>query len=79
MASKITGVRLARGQRVRLETPGGGGWGDPARRDPALVARDVANGFVSPAAAREVYRVALAADGQVDAAATASLRGGTAP
>ncbi|WP_164075769.1 hydantoinase B/oxoprolinase family protein, partial [Stenotrophomonas maltophilia] len=29
MASKITGVKLKRGHRVRLETPGGGGFGDP--------------------------------------------------
>ena len=29
MASKVTDVKVASGQRVRLETPGGGGWGDP--------------------------------------------------
>jgi N-methylhydantoinase B len=46
MASKITGVKLRQGQRVRLETPGGGGWGEPALRDAAAVARDVANGLV---------------------------------
>ncbi len=50
MASKITGVKLKRGQRVRLETPGGGGWGDPAERDPAATARDRANGLVTDAA-----------------------------
>jgi N-methylhydantoinase B len=47
MASKITGVRLKAGQRLRLETPGGGGWGDAARRDGAKRERDVANGFVT--------------------------------
>jgi N-methylhydantoinase B len=46
MASKIVGVRLKQGQKLRLETPGGGGWGDPARRDPAKAARDAANGFL---------------------------------
>lgn len=50
MASKITGVKLKRGQRVRLETPGGGGWGDPAERDPAAVVRDRVNGLVTDAA-----------------------------
>jgi N-methylhydantoinase B len=50
MASKITGVRLKRGQRVRLETPGGGGWGDPAQRDPAAIVRDRANGLVTDGA-----------------------------
>jgi len=44
---------LDRGDRVIVQTPGGGGYGDPKlRRD---VAADVANGKVSPAAARELY------------------------
>ncbi len=47
MASKITGVRLEKGQRLRLETPGGGGWGDPDKRSSEAIARDVARGFVS--------------------------------
>lgn len=41
MASKITGVKLKQGQRLRLETPGGGGWGDPTKRTLEAVARDV--------------------------------------
>jgi N-methylhydantoinase B/oxoprolinase/acetone carboxylase alpha subunit len=43
---KSDNVPLVRGDRVRLETSGGGGFGDPARRDPALVARDLAMGYV---------------------------------
>ncbi len=44
------------GQRVRLETPGGGGFGDPpTERDPARVARDVRLGYVSASQARELY------------------------
>jgi N-methylhydantoinase B len=58
LVSKVTDVLIARGQRVRLETPGGGGFGDPRRRDPARVARDVAMGYVSPAAARRDYGAA---------------------
>ena len=58
MASKMTGIRLARGERVRLETPGGGGYGDPARRDPARINRDVALGYVTPAAADAAYGAA---------------------
>lgn len=46
MASKMVGIRLSRGQRVRLETPGGGGWGDPAQRSPELRARDLRLGYV---------------------------------
>jgi N-methylhydantoinase B len=62
------------GDFIRLELPGGGGFGDPAARDPERVALDVADGLVSPEAAREVYRVALAVDGSVDRAATERLR-----
>ncbi|MCU0883518.1 MAG: hydantoinase B/oxoprolinase family protein [Beijerinckiaceae bacterium] len=51
MASKITGVRLKQGQRLRLETPGGGGWGDPAKRSPDAIARDVRQQLVTPGAA----------------------------
>jgi N-methylhydantoinase B len=45
------------GDRVTLLTAGGGGHGDPAGRDPAAVRRDVAEGYVSARAAREVYGV----------------------
>jgi N-methylhydantoinase B len=40
---------------VRLETPGGGGYGDPAERDPKAIRRDLELGFVSPDAARRDY------------------------
>ncbi|MGH7118264.1 MAG: hydantoinase B/oxoprolinase family protein [Acetobacteraceae bacterium] len=64
------------GDRLILELPGGGGMGDPATRDPALVARDVRDGLVSREAARTLYKVALGPDAAVDAAATAALRAG---
>lgn len=74
--SKVTGVRIAKGGRVRLESPGGGGWGDPMRRAPSAVARDVANGLVGVDAAREAYGVAVDARGVLDEAETARLREG---
>jgi N-methylhydantoinase B/oxoprolinase/acetone carboxylase alpha subunit len=43
--SKIAAV-LHPGDRVTVETAGGGGYGDPRRRDAALAAADVANGKV---------------------------------
>jgi N-methylhydantoinase B len=52
MASKVTGVKLSQGQRLRLETPGGGGWGDPAGRSADAVARDMKQELVSSPAAR---------------------------
>ncbi|WFE29115.1 hydantoinase B/oxoprolinase family protein [Solwaraspora sp. WMMD791] len=45
------------GDRITLLTAGGGGHGDPRRRDPEAVRADVAEGYVSPAAARDVYGV----------------------
>ena len=49
MGSKMLGIRLARGDRVRLETPGGGGWGPPAGRAAEARAADAALGYVAAA------------------------------
>ena len=46
---------LPHGRRVMMEFPGGGGYGLPERRDPELVARDLALGYISAEAARTVY------------------------
>lgn len=74
LISKATDIRLKRGQKVRLETPGGGGFGDPATRNPQCVARDVRLGYVSAAAAARDYKVSVRSDGTVDDTATAALR-----
>ena len=71
---KIHELPLERGDTLTILLPGGGGYGDPFERDPARVADDVRNGLVLPTSARTLYGVALAADGTVDAAATAGLR-----
>ncbi len=47
LGSKVVGVKLTRGQRIRLESPGGGGWGDPAGRDPAAAERDARMGYLA--------------------------------
>ncbi len=67
---------VAGGDFIRLELPGGGGFGDPAERAPDQVAADVADGLITRETAERQYRVALAADGAVDRAATARLRTG---
>jgi N-methylhydantoinase B len=56
---RVTSLPLARGDLVRTFTGNGGGWGDPKERDPDLVRRDVADGYVTAEAAREVYGVEL--------------------
>lgn len=55
MASKMVGIKLKRGQSVRLDTPGGGGYGQAAKRDAAAVAKDVARGLMSAEAATQTY------------------------
>ncbi len=65
---------VPRGDRVVIDMPGGGGLGDPKARDAAIVAADVRAGTVSEQAARDLYGVAMTADGDIDVAATAKLR-----
>ena len=60
---------------ARLITAVGGGYGDPLQREPARVAADVREGYLTPELARQSYGVALC-EGQVDEAATAELRAG---
>ena len=48
-------AELGRGDLFRVETPGGGGWGDPEQRPAAAVERDVEEGLVSEQRARDVY------------------------
>jgi N-methylhydantoinase B len=45
--TKETGIEIRPGDRLVLESGGGGGWGNPACRDPAASAKDIANGFVT--------------------------------
>jgi N-methylhydantoinase B len=49
MASKMLGIGLKRGERVRLETPGGGGYGAPSQRSDDARRRDLAMGYVTAA------------------------------
>jgi N-methylhydantoinase B len=70
---KIDVLKLEAGETVRVVSPGGGGYGDPFRRPPALVLRDVEDGFVGVAEAEAAYGVVIRG-GQVDEAATGRLR-----
>ena len=72
--SKEQDIPLAPGDRVRVKTPGGGGYGDPLTRDPALVATDVALGRYTPSEAETLFGVILTDTGEVDTAATTSKR-----
>lgn len=72
--AKVLTKELAPGDAFTVRSGGGGGFGPPWQRDPESVARDVKLGYVSRQAAREIYRVALAEDGNVDVNETAALR-----
>lgn len=68
---------LLTGDTVSARSGGGGGWGDPLQRDPALVARDAKNELITLAEARRDYGVVLdPASLTVDATATAQERAG---
>ena len=59
---------------IRVISAGGGGWGDPLKRDAKLVARDVEFGYVTMSSAREDYGVAVKKDFTVDQRVTEKLR-----
>jgi N-methylhydantoinase B len=68
---------LGPGDLVSVRSGGGGGWGDPAARDPERVAADVRDGVLDATTARSIYRVAVSeSDGRVavDESETARLR-----
>ena len=52
MASKMVGLKIKKGERLRLETPGGGGYGPVAERPRDLVERDLALGYTTKDGAR---------------------------
>ena len=74
MVSKMVGLQLEKGQRIRLETPGGGGYGDACERDPKLVAEDVRLGYVTAKSAYENYKCSVSDDGILDQKETNRLR-----
>jgi 5-oxoprolinase (ATP-hydrolysing) len=76
--SKFANILVHEGDQVMIESAGGGGYGPPEEREPELVLRDVAEGFVSEESARTDYRVAIRRQGGrhfVDELETARLRG----
>jgi N-methylhydantoinase B len=70
------GLKLAPGDTFEMICASGGGYGDPLDRDPQAVHQDLSEQRVTAAIARDVYGVAFADDGNVDAAATEARREG---
>ncbi len=72
-------ISVRAGDLLRVETGGGGGWGDPFERDPGHVRRDVLEGFVTAEAAALDYGIALADDMSIDSEETERLRSASRP
>ena len=74
LPGKLT-MNMKKGDVFRHEQPGTGGWGDPLEREPARIAKDVRNEFVSRESARRDYGVVFKGDTlEVDDAATTKAR-----
>lgn len=77
--SKFADLVVHNGDRIRIDSAGGGGYGDPSDREVELVLSDMQEGFISADAAVNDYRVAIvkgpAGEPTVDAKNTALLRG----
>ena len=74
LPSKCDRITVTPGDQLDYLTWGGGGWGDPLARDPALVARDARRGLLTREGAG-AYGVVLTGALVPDDAATAALRG----
>ena len=74
MVSKMVGIHLNKGQRIRLETPGGGGYGSALERDPSLVADDTRLGYITSASALKEYNCVVSEDGVLNVKETNLLR-----
>lgn len=65
MGAKLFGVKLKPGQSIRIESPGGGGYGPPSDRPLEDIERDLRLGMISADGAERDYGVSLQADGTV--------------
>jgi len=73
VGNKVDNITVHEGDLLHYITWGGGGWGDPLERDPALLELELKRGLVTREGAKS-YGVVLTEDGKVDKAATEALR-----
>jgi len=74
--AKVMTQRISVGDAFMMRSGGGGGFGDPLRRDVACVADDLVEGYVSAQAAASDYGVVVdPITGEIDATRTVELRG----
>ncbi|MFQ3206877.1 MAG: N-methylhydantoinase B [Glaciecola sp.] len=73
LPAKCEGIDVKKGDILYFNTWGGGGWGDPFKREPQLVLDDINRSLVSVQGARS-YGVVIKDDMSIDQAATSALR-----
>ena len=71
--SKDQDIPIGAGDLIEVSTPGGGGFGEPFRREPERVAQDVASGYYTRDQAASLFGVGLESGGGVDAGRTKGL------
>ncbi|WP_417449820.1 hydantoinase B/oxoprolinase family protein [Kordiimonas sp.] len=74
LPSKCDNVEVEKGDRLDYITWGGGGWGNPLKRAPELVALEVERGLISRVGAADNYGVKVNDDFTIDEARTKALR-----
>jgi len=74
LPSMLPTISIAKGDRIRAVGGIGGGYGKALERPAAAVVEDVLDGYLTREAAARDFRVAISADGKLDAAATTKLR-----
>lgn len=80
LPSKFDDLKLEPGDMFVMRTGGGGGWGDPFERDPAIVVRDVRVGLLTIEQARDLYGVVIDGDTlELDESSTTQVRNDTEP
>jgi N-methylhydantoinase B len=57
--SKDQDVLLREGDSITVRTPGGGGFGDPSKRDRELILRDLRRGYYDRQSIRDLFRVEI--------------------
>jgi N-methylhydantoinase B len=70
---KVTGFNMVQGDVLVCQSAGGGGYGDPLKREPERVLRDVHNAYITEDRARAVYGVVVR-NGDIDWDATRGER-----
>jgi|SRR5271166_955040 len=74
LPAMLSNLSLREGDTLRTVSPCGGGYGEPAKRDPGAVLNDVIDGIISRETARRLYKVIVTERGTIDQGATDDLR-----